>query len=510
MIGIPIRGRARGSAAAAYETAKRRGAQRLDFLRDYLDDLYTKAAVVGVDADCLVAQADLETDSFRSAYYVRDGNVAGFGAFDDGSNLGLQYGALKAARGHVAHMCAYLGLTDIPAYLIAADPRWQAVADAGYVGTVTTTSDLGKGRWATDPKYAEKLYARYVAYWGEPAKPTQEKPMAKIIEMPPADRQIATRKINGIGMDLLGPRTLRGICFHRAYSGNQTLQNAADWLKRPDTRGLTDLFCDKNTGKMIRTNEITGTSKDMTGWAQGPYSASGASKDGRAFRDKFGPISGKGVNVVNSDLESVEVTGNYDDPISEACKAALVQWTASRAQKLGCTSESFPISPITGLTIIYGHIEFCGKAHKICPGSVVWAFINGELVVRVKAMLRAAEGATVPTTPPIPSEPGGLWPYPDPVLPAFWAALLEGEPYVIHKGTVWYPDSLTYVVKESTKRQQYAVADDRIVGPDLKVGESFKGAAKGQSDSDKLLYVITPSGTRVNMDALDVMEDAAA
>lgn len=178
-MGIPIQGTARGSPGAAYETAKRRGAQRLAFLRDYLVELYRVCGELTVDADVLVAQADLETGAFTSRYYVDDGNVAGFGAFDDGTDLGLTYGALQAARGHAAHVCAYLGKTDIPQAYIDADPRWDAVARAGYVGSVTTTDDLGNGRWATDRIYATKLLNRYRAYWGEPpASVPKESPMA--------------------------------------------------------------------------------------------------------------------------------------------------------------------------------------------------------------------------------------------------------------------------------------------------------------------------------------------
>jgi hypothetical protein len=164
---IPIRGTAKGNPDLAYARAMQRGAQRPAFLHAYLTALYHAAEVLGLDGDVLVAQADLETDSFRSDYYLRDGNVAGFGAFDDGSNLGLTFTPQWAGIAHASHMGAYAGV-DVPPEWIRIDPRWQAVADAGYVGTVTTIDDLGNGRWATDESYGSKLRSRYTAYWGEP------------------------------------------------------------------------------------------------------------------------------------------------------------------------------------------------------------------------------------------------------------------------------------------------------------------------------------------------------
>src|SRR3954447_15348140 len=175
MSSIPIRGQANGSAGNAFATAQQRGARRLDFTRDYFTALYSDAIARGLDADVLVAQWDLETGSGTSGYWGNDGNPAGLAAFDDGSNWGLSFSPEKAARAHVTHMARYLGLTNVPADWIATDARWDAVDEAGYVGSVTTTADLGNGRWATDTQYADKLYERYVAYWGEPTT-SQEKP----------------------------------------------------------------------------------------------------------------------------------------------------------------------------------------------------------------------------------------------------------------------------------------------------------------------------------------------
>lgn len=168
---IPIRGTSHGSPGAAYETAKRRGAQRLDFLLPYLTALYADAATVGIRADVLVAQWDLETGAGTSVAWLTTGNPAGLGIFDDGTTQGLSFAPEAAARAQTVHMLAYLGI-EPPEDWKRFDVRWQAVVDAGYVGTVTTTADLGNGRWATDPHYGSKLEARHAAYaFAPPASP---------------------------------------------------------------------------------------------------------------------------------------------------------------------------------------------------------------------------------------------------------------------------------------------------------------------------------------------------
>jgi N-acetylmuramoyl-L-alanine amidase len=173
MSGIPIRGTAKGNAGIAFNVAKRRGAQRLDFLLEYLSELYRFAFDYGIDADVLVAQADLETGAFTSDYYLLDGNVAGFGVPSNGPAQGWTYTAKAAARAQVIHHCAYLGIA-VSLSDQRLDPRWQDVIRAGYFGTVATTADYGNGRWAEDPDYAHKLVERYTAYWGNP--PLQETP----------------------------------------------------------------------------------------------------------------------------------------------------------------------------------------------------------------------------------------------------------------------------------------------------------------------------------------------
>src|SRR5690606_7964013 len=167
------RGKARGSAQEAYAIAERRGAKRLDYLRTYLESLYHFADQLGINADILVAQADLETGNrqtgvgFQDWRWTDEGNPAGIGIVDGKKDGGHIFVATEAAQVHVTHMACYLGITP-PQSWIDLDFRWQAATDAGFFGAVTNVEDLGNGKWASDPKYASKILERYRIYWGEP------------------------------------------------------------------------------------------------------------------------------------------------------------------------------------------------------------------------------------------------------------------------------------------------------------------------------------------------------
>ena len=52
--------------------------------------------------------------------------------------------------------------------------------------------------------------------------------------------------------------------------------------------------------------------------------------------------------------------------------------------------------------------------------------------------------------------------------------------------------------------------DDRVIGPALQPGETFKAVAIGQSFSDQAAWVITPWMTRVKLDDLDYVPETEA
>lgn len=148
------------------------GAKRTREIFAYRKELTRLCRLVGFNEDILLAQAMHETDDFRSHWWEAELNPAGIGIFDDGSTQRMAYKTgTDAARAHVVHMAAYvygglLGPWESLKDYRYLDPRYQAVFDAGLNKSVKVLGDLGGGRWATDPKYAEKIAAKANAIFG--------------------------------------------------------------------------------------------------------------------------------------------------------------------------------------------------------------------------------------------------------------------------------------------------------------------------------------------------------
>lgn len=131
----------------------------------YAEELRRLCELVGFDFRILFAQAWHETAGFTSDWWTERLNPAGIGITGDPAQNAASHtwaNGTDAARAHVAHMWAYVEGTTGDAVSNAYkgyDPRFQNVFDAGYDGTVRTLNDL-TGKWATDPRYAEKIAAK--------------------------------------------------------------------------------------------------------------------------------------------------------------------------------------------------------------------------------------------------------------------------------------------------------------------------------------------------------------
>lgn len=129
--------------------------------------------------------------------------------------------------------------------------------------------------------------------------------------------------------------------------------------------------------------------------------------------------------------------GNYDTPIGEGCKQTMIQIAANRAQRMKIPHDSWPVNPAAGTVVHFGHSEF---TLKDCPGTVVWDFINGEMITRVRAILKEAQtaGADVPApTPPTPT------PEPNPIpLPTGMSLSLMKELFGEAEGYAFDPGGL--------------------------------------------------------------------
>ncbi len=181
--------------------------------------------------------------------------------------------------------------------------------------------------------------------------------------------------------DNLGQRALRGIVYHRMLG---TLAGTDDWFHSGQAQGLTDWGIDHNTGEILRWNDYLGRgsaciSPNRAPWASGPWN--NVPGDGMKFVTKFG------VNGINRDLSAIEISGNYDTPLSEAGIQAIVALSAYLADVAKVPWDTYPIVPATGLVFTYWHNEFCGKATKICPGPVVER-ATPDIIARTAALLK--------------------------------------------------------------------------------------------------------------------------
>lgn len=146
-----------------------------DEVHRYVFELYRLCQLVGFDFRILFAQAWHETDGFTSKWWRERLNPAGIGITGDPAQNDASHTwatGTDAARAHAAHMWAYVepnsdGMAEYWHY----DPRFEAVYEAGFDGTVRTLGDLGNGKWATDPQYAEKIAAKANQIFGKENTP---------------------------------------------------------------------------------------------------------------------------------------------------------------------------------------------------------------------------------------------------------------------------------------------------------------------------------------------------
>lgn len=161
----PIEAPTRSLPEAALVVAQRNGSFRTADLKVYLNEVYSlcQRSDIGLDASIIVAQSAHETAYWgatdpagANGYWNTSLNPAGLGITYDGEPS-VDFGnGLNAARAHVVHMYGYVK-GDIPSghvlrQYVPLDPRWNALASSGNLGTVNTISDLA-GKWASDPNY---------------------------------------------------------------------------------------------------------------------------------------------------------------------------------------------------------------------------------------------------------------------------------------------------------------------------------------------------------------------
>lgn len=240
------------------------GVRRREAVGAYLRELYRLAEAAGIDAAILTAQCALETANWTSPAWQKWLNPAGIGITDT-VNVGLTYQTgEEAARAHVVHAYAYV-YGSIPsghplAPSIALDPRYRAVLDKGWGGTVARVADL-TGKWASDREYDQKIVRRAAqvlpgipdVQWAELAPPppppfTGADVMigGHVFHAVPADRQRVRAVVGGVACrkwatsraPLVRPHLAKGEAFvaHYWVEGEAVAGERRWWVTDRGTR----------------------------------------------------------------------------------------------------------------------------------------------------------------------------------------------------------------------------------------------------------------------------------
>ena len=171
----------------------------------------------------------------------------------------------------------------------------------------------------------------------------------------PLPANFATRLVtNSTAWNDLGKRIPRGIVLHRMLG---TL-DGTDAYFRTTAAGtaLTDFGV--GAGKVYQWNDLNGR---RAPWASGP--ADGLKGDAVVFVQKYG------IDAINRDCASIEIAGQYNDPVPDADMARLVELVAWLADAwLKIPAAQWPTTN-DGLEAIHFHSDFTSQ--KPCPGPVV-------------------------------------------------------------------------------------------------------------------------------------------
>jgi hypothetical protein len=196
------------------------------------------------------------------------------------------------------------------------------------------------------------------------------------------------------------------------------------------------------------------------------------------------------VNAVNKRRVSLEISGDYETPLTPEEKAVIAHWTAYWADQDGIPWDVFPIRPQDGFSFVCWHQEFTGSQEKVCPGQVV-IDATRELIELTKQILKRFQtgGASQPETPD-----GTKYAAP---ITYSWLAKEEadkGLDRMIGRTRVYYVPQVYTAIRE-TPRKQATGKNEQLVGPPIEAGLTFWADYCYRSAG--VSYVLTPYGTRV-------------
>lgn len=448
---------------------------------EYATELWRLCTLVDIDPAVLFAQASHETGDFSSYWWQYRRNPAGIGITGDKKqNEASQSWAngVDAARGHFMHMSAYVfGAMPLNVRFsqfrewITYDDRFDDVYNEPWAGDIRTLSDL-TGKWAVDPKYAEKVAAKANSIF--PNRPQEVTPVSnelvfggvlypQVVESH-LDSDNSYIKTSG------APDTPEGIVWHRMLG---TWGGTNGWFHGGNGATAYGVAVAATDGDAA-AGKIYEWIKPRTGWygeSSGPVDEPYG--DGLALVQKVGALS------VNRTTKAIEISGFYDTPLDEKARAAIVNLTAYWADQKRIPWNEFPIIPGTDRSFVIWHQEITIGSGKVCPGTVVMNETSA-LIERVRNVLKQAQAGARP------SKPTGYTPS---VLPEWWdESLTQVHPTDKRVGDKRYwAMRRSFVCHTLTTRRSSPDPTAPVSGPKVQVREKVFG--ERQVDDDFVLTV---------------------
>lgn len=288
----------------------------------------------------------------------------------------------------------------------------------------------------------------------------------------------------------LGPRSVKGVVYHRQLGTNWgtdgwfrlwSYVDPNDGLVKPGGAQLarTDYGVDNGpSGQILRWTDPLSR---ISGHASGPVSAPYG--DGLAFLVD----NNWDLRVVNRDQVSIEIAGQYGDPISSACVESVAALSAYWADQFRIPWNAYPQVPSKTYNFTRWHQEYTIGSGKVCPGSVVMQATdqqNDPLIQRTREIMRRyqAEGGTEPNGP---VEPG----------PRF--IQFVGEPRIYHAGPAG-ATARQWGNTQAPVRRQYRPGDEIRCGG-LVEGEAVSGDRRWLIVAGPIAWRVHVSGIAENV-----------
>lgn len=237
------------------------------------------------------------------------------------------------------------------------------------------------------------------------------------------------------------------IIWHRMV-GN--LRGTDDWFHQGKAAtaygvGVGNWDSASDDGKII---EWIGPTTGYYGESSGPVSS--------PYGDGLAYVQEVGVDNVNRRSKAIEISGNYETPLTAKARQSIIAITAYWADRKKIPHTDFPMIVALERSFVIWHQEITIGSGKVCPGIVVMNETN-TLIASIKTYLKRyqEEAATPDYARPAP---------------------ISGEVRLFRakNGKVFVPVKASWTTIKKAPQYQYAEFDGPKIAADLPVGSVVK------------------------------------